>query len=139
MIKSQLALAVILVSLSMPALAGWAPILGSGIGITSDNDNDAHAFSPNTQNIVFISISKPCLRVKIENYVLKVNETPVKMAFACLNKSQELVGATSEEGRSFIFNEFKTKNTVKIGNWIFSTEGFTKAKIESKNDAKNAL
>lgn len=50
MIKSQLTLAVILVSFSIPALADWAPILGTDI--TSDNDHDVSSLTNLKQKIL---------------------------------------------------------------------------------------
>lgn len=137
MIKSQLALAVILVSLSMPALADWLPISGgtSGIKSTSINNINVYAASYNLLESVYVKTSVPCSPrdYGLRKTVLRVNDTPVNMMFGCDSQLlTETGGAASKEGMTFIFNEFKTKDTVKIGDWIFSAKGFTEARLESK-------
>ncbi|TON45773.1 hypothetical protein CGH55_24930, partial [Vibrio parahaemolyticus] len=47
--------------------------------------------------------------------VREVNGTPIKLYLACENGMQRIYGMTSK-GREFILNEFKTKNSVTIGN-----------------------
>lgn len=152
MIKSQLTLAVILVSFSMPALADWAPI-PSGIKSTSINDINVYAASYNLLESVYVKTSISCSPrdFGLRKTVLRVNDTPVNMMFGCDSKLlTETGGAATKEGTAFIFNEFKTKNTVKIGDWIFSAKGFTKARresmlneektrLEADRDAKNTL
>ncbi|MBE4074644.1 hypothetical protein [Vibrio parahaemolyticus] len=73
--------------------------------------------------------------------VREVNGTPIKLYLACENGMQRIYGMTSK-GREFILNEFKTKNSVTIGNTEFSAVGFSSALHELKKRKeweKNAL
>jgi len=120
------------------ANADWKPILGIGSGVTSNNYSDVTAATFNDNDIIIIYTDALCSGTDITEYVLNVNETPVNMAFACVS-GKEVVGASTERGREFIFNEFKSKNIVTIGKWIFSAKGFLKAREVSIKNAKNAL
>ncbi|MGD1467182.1 hypothetical protein [Vibrio harveyi] len=73
--------------------------------------------------------------------VWEINGQLVNVSSMCDRGASRFYGS-SDKGREFILNQFKTKNSVKVGNTTYSAMGFTAAlkKIKQRKEMeKSAL
>ncbi|MGD1455320.1 hypothetical protein [Vibrio harveyi] len=78
---------------------------------------------------------------KPDETIREINGQLVKLFSMCDRGSSRYYGST-EDGRDFILNQFKTKNSVKVGDNVYSAMGFSAAlkKIKQRKEMeKKAL
>ncbi len=73
-----------------------------------------------------------------ERSIAKINGKSVNMIRYCFAKKYRFVAAT-QEGRDYIFNEFKTKNKVIAFGYTFTAKNFTKSYLKAITEKQNAL
>ncbi len=90
-------------------------------------------------SLYFMDYTKTCYYTsgKTES-IFNVNGQNVKFEPRCSN-GKTIYLAKSKAGSDYVLNEFKRKNSVKVGEWVFSARGFTKAYNQQMNRKANAL
>ncbi|MCB5464571.1 hypothetical protein [Vibrio lentus] len=113
---------------SSQSFADWVNMGGESAIVKADNaDVLALATVSDNEVVVFREPSCSIVSDEILNITIVVNGQPIQASQACWDSESTIIGATTEKGRSFIYNEFLTKNEVIVDKWIFSAKGFSKA------------
>ncbi|CAH1521312.1 exported hypothetical protein [Vibrio owensii] len=93
-------------------------------GVALEHDGDEFYIS-------VITLKSAGLDCSPSTPIWMVNETPVRFESFC-DQGASRSYPQSEKGMKYVLNEFKTKNSVKIGSNSYSAVGFTKAMNEVK-------
>lgn len=110
------------------AFASW-DVNQNGVAVeVSKNRPFSMAILEYAEGVYLVSFFEKKIGEKCESgeVVREVNGQLVQLLDLCDRGSSRYYGKT-EEGREFILNEFKTKNSVKVGSTVYGAIGFSAA------------